>query len=443
MYRMALLIVGLSASWSAALDWPRWFGPKNDGAWHEDGIMAKFPAGGLKPMWSTKIGAGYSGPSMADGLVYVMDRAFADDTVKPTAKLGNSDGKERVLCLDAKTGAIVWKHEYECKYQRISYGFGPRTTPNIVGDKVYTLGTMGDLFCLDAKKGTVLWKKNFVTDFKAPVPIWGWSANMLIDGDNLYALVGGEKRAIVCFDRNQGAEKWGALTTEEIGYAPPVIIEAGGKRQLIVWHSSSINALNPANGDKYWSELYPKDVKPNRPAAPISTPQLANDMLFVTSFYHGPIALKLDPKEPKASVAWRAKTDDYLKVDGLRSLMSTPIIKDGHIYGICRNGELRCQTLDHGKELWNTLEHQGGKEAPFGTAFMVPHKERCFLFCDNGDLVICQLSPKGYKELSRTNVIKPTQPNSGRSVVWSHPAFANKCIFVRNDQEIICVNLAG
>jgi outer membrane protein assembly factor BamB len=443
MYRYPLLLLCVTTPLCSALDWPRWFGPKDDGAWHEDGILTKFPDAGLKPVWKTKIGAGYSGPSMADGLVYVMDRVFGDDNVKPTAKLGNSEGKERVLCLNAKTGAIVWKHEYACKYVKISYGFGPRTTPNVVGDKVYTLGTMGDLFCLDAKKGTVIWQKNFITDFKAPTPIWGWSANVLIDGDNLYSLVGGEKRAVVCFDRHKGTEKWGALTAEEIGYAPPVIVETGGKRQLIIWHSTSINSLNPENGEKYWTEKYPKDVAANRPAAPISTPRFADNKLFITSYYHGPIALNLDPKEPKASVAWRPKSDEYMKVDGLRSLMSTPIIKDGHVYGICRDGELRCQKLDTGEELWNTMEHQGGKKTTFGTSFMIPHKDRCFLFCDNGDLVIAELSPKGYKEVSRTKVIQPTQPNSGRDVVWSHPAFANKCIFVRNDQEIVCVNLAG
>ena len=153
--------------------------------------------------------------------------------------------------------------------------------------------------------------------------------------------------------------------------------------------------------------------------------------------------MKLDTKEPKATVLWRGKTDDSNKVKGLHYLISTPAIKDGHIYGIDRSGELRCCKLDTGEELWNTLEHQGGKPTQFGTTFIIPHKDYFFLFTDAGNLILADLSPKGYREISRAKVIEPTQGNSGREVVWCHPAFANKCIFVRNDKEIVCVSLAA
>jgi len=424
-------------------DWPQWFGPKHDGVWREEGIMEKFPAGGPKQLWKCSIGAGYTGPAVADGSVYVMDRVTEKKIEGNPAKAATTPGKERVLSLDAKTGKEKWAHEYDCTYQRISYPFGPRTTPSIVGDRVYTLGTMGDLRCLDVKNGKPVWTVNFVKDFKAPVPVWGWSSNPLVNGDRIFCLVGGEKQAVMAFDRHTGKALWSALTTDEIGYAPPVIFEIGGKRQLIIWHTESVNSLNPETGEKYWGEKYPRDIRAARPAASISTPRLDGNVLFVSSFYHGPFALKLDSKEPKASVYWRAKTDDPTKVDGLRCLMSTPVIKEGHIYGICRSGELRCCKLETGEQLWESLEHQDGKKAQFGTAFIVPHKDRFFLFTDAGNLIIADLSPKGYREISRAKVIEPTQPNSGRDVVWSHPAFANKCVYVRNDKEIVCVSLAG
>jgi outer membrane protein assembly factor BamB len=423
-------------------DWPKWFGPKGDGIWRETGLLEKFPEGGPKRLWSTKIGAGYSGPSVAGGLVYLMDRETEETSVRPSNKLTTIPGTERVLCLDEKTGKEVWKHVYASKYEKVSYGFGPRTTPVVVGDRVYALGTMGHLFCLDAKTGKEIWAKDFRKEYSAPIPVWGWSSHPMIDGDKLYCLVGGDKRCVMCFDRHTGKELWNALTTDEIGYAPLVIIEAGGKRQLIVWHSESINALNPDTGDKYWTQKYPVDAAPQRPAAPIATPRLVGDLLLISSFYHGPIALKLDAKEPKATVAWRPKTDDFRKVDGITSLMSTPAIKDGHIYGICREGELMCCKLDTGEKVWVSKEVQQGKGKMFGTTFLVQNENRFFLFGDNGDLIIADLSPKGYKELSRANVIKPTQPNSGRDVVWSHPAFANKCVIVRSDHEIVSVSLA-
>jgi outer membrane protein assembly factor BamB len=424
-------------------DWPQWFGPHRDGVWREDGIPDRLPSDGLKPLWKTPLGDGYSGPAVAGGCVYVMDRTSEKAIEGNPAKPVSGDGKERVVCLDAKTGERKWVHEYDCAYKKISYGFGPRTTPTIVGDRVYSLGAMGDLRCLDVATGKLIWSKNFETDLKAPVPVWGWSSNPLVDGDKIICMVGGEKQAVVAFDRRTGEKKWSALTTEEIGYVPPVIFEAGGKRQLIIWHSSSVNSLDPETGEKYWSEKYPRDVTPNRPAAPISTPRLADGVLFVTSFYHGPFALSLDPKVPKATILWRGTTDDANKVKGLRCLIGTPAIKDGHIYGIDRTGELICCELRTGKELWKSLEHQGGKPKMFATAFIIPHKDHFFLFTEEGNLILADLSPMGYKELGRAKIIEPTQANSGRQVVWCHPAFANKCVFVRNDKEIVCVSLAG
>jgi outer membrane protein assembly factor BamB len=424
-------------------DWPQWFGPQRDGVWREDGILDHFPPGGPKQLWKAPLGPGYSGPAVATGFVYVMDREGPQPDLKAPAKGVSGAGKERVVCLNAKTGEQVWVHEYDSTYKFISYGFGPRTTPTVVGDRVYTLGTMGDLRCLEAATGKLVWARNFLTDFKAPVPVWGWSSSPLVDGDKIICLVGGEKQAVVAFDRKTGEKKWSALTTEEIGYAPPVIFEAGGKRQLIVWHSASVNSLDPETGDKYWGEKYPRDVQPNRPAAPISTPRLAGDVLFVSSFYHGSFALKLDPKEPKASVLWRPPTDDANKVKGLRCLISTPAIKGGHIYGVGRSGELRCLELATGKEIWESLEHQDGKPKQFGTTFLIPHRDQCFLFTDAGNLIIADLSPQGYKEIGRAKIIEPTQANYGRDVVWCHPAFASKCVFVRSDKEIVCVSLAG
>jgi len=444
--RHPVLIVGVflaTIPTASAADWPQWFGSKRDGVWREEGILDKFPEGGPKRLWTTPINPGYSGPAVADGFVYVMDRVTEKKPEGNPAKAVTTPGTERVLCLDAKTGKEVWVHEYDCPYQRISYGFGPRTTPTVFGDRVYTLGTMGDLCCLETKTGKPVWTVNFFKDLKAPLPAWGWASNPLVDGDRIICLVGGDKQTVVAFDRHTGKTVWNALTAEDIGYAPPVIFEIGGKRQLIIWHSESVNSLNPETGEKYWGEKYPRDVRPARPPAPISTPRLAGDVLFVSSFYHGPFALKLDTKEPKASVFWRGKNDDPNKVDGLCALINTPVIKEGHIYGLSRSGELRCYKLDTGEQVWESLEHQGGKKLQFGAAFIIPHKDRYFLFTDAGNLIIADLTPSGYREISRAKIIDPTQPNSGRDVVWSHPAFANKCVYVRNDREIVCVGMEG
>src|SRR5687767_3213282 len=137
MFRLVLLsAVLLVPTVAVADDWPQWFGPKRDGVWRVGGMVEKFPAGGPKQVWKAPLGPGYSGPSVAGGRLYVMDRVAAKIEGNPARGI-TGPGKERVLCLDARTGKEVWVHEYDAPYTRISYGFGPRTTPTVVGDRVY------------------------------------------------------------------------------------------------------------------------------------------------------------------------------------------------------------------------------------------------------------------------------------------------------------------
>jgi outer membrane protein assembly factor BamB len=248
---------------------------------------------------------------------------------------------------------------------------------------------------------------------------------------------------VVAFHKDTGKEVWKALTTEEIGYSPPMIYEAGGKRQLIIWLSESLNALDPATGKVYWTQAYPEGVPVQRPAVNIATVRKMNDLLFISSFYHGPMMLKLAADKPEARVLWKGKSNNPAKPDGLHTTMATPFLKDGYIYGTCANGELRCLEASTGKQMWETLAAVGGKPADCGTAFLIPQDDRFVIVNDSGDLILAELSPKGYKEIDRARILEPVQEARGRHVVWSHPAFAHRCVFARNDKEIICVSLAA
>jgi outer membrane protein assembly factor BamB len=427
-----------------ATDWPQWLGEDREGVWRETGLLERFPVSGPKVVWRTPLGTGNSGPAVAEGRVYVMDRqpALGADGKPAPAEKAKSPGKERVVCLGAADGKPVWEHAYDCPYS-IAYRTGPRVTPLVHKGKVYTLGAMGDLYCLDAATGAERWHKNFVEAYKAPAPVWGWAASPLVDGELLYCLVGGEGSAVVAFKKDTGEEVWKALTTEEVGYSPPILIEAGGKRQLIVWHSESVNGLNPATGEVYWTQPYPTEGEPERPAPTISQVRRAGDLLFVTSFYHGPLMLKLATDRPAVTVLWKDKTKKRSKPIGLHCLMSTPVIKDGYIYGICANGELRCCDVKTGDQLWETYDAIGGKKADCGTAFLVPQGDRFVLFNDSGELILANLTPKGYEELDRAQILEPVESSRGRQVVWAHPAFANRCVFARNNKEIVRVSLAA
>ena len=251
------VLSGLAVGVACADDWPQWLGPQRDGIWRETGIVDKFPAGGPTVRWRAPLGGGYAGPAVAGGRVFVTDRVLPEGANNPNDQFKQDAvaGKERVLCFNEADGKLLWTHEYECTYT-ISYPAGPRTTPLVAGGKVYTLGAMGRLCCLDAATGKELWSRELRKDFNIRAPVWGFAGHPLLDGQRLICLVGGDGSTAVAFDKDSGKEIWRALSAKEPGYSPPMIYEAGGKRQLILWHPEALNSLDPETGKLYWSEPF-------------------------------------------------------------------------------------------------------------------------------------------------------------------------------------------
>ena len=427
----ALLALVTLTTPTRAEDWPQWMGPGRDNVWRETGIVASFPKDGPKVLWRIKVANGYSGPAVANGLVYLTDFVADEDTQVDNFKRKLYVGKERVLCLDAKTGDIKWKHEYPCKYD-VSYPNGPRCTPTIGGGKVYTVGAEGNLFCFDAKTGDILWSKSLKDDYTKKAPLWGFSGHPLIDGDRLICLVGGKGSVAVAFDKNTGKEIWKALSAKEPGYAPPVIFETKGTRQLLVWHPESINGLDPISGKVLWS-VEQETVN----GTSIMAPRFLGDQIFIGAWQKKAQMLKVAPDNASAKTVWKGTRDT-----GVYPVNNTPFLEDGHIYGVCTEGQLRCVRMSDGERLWETFAPVSGKEEGSGTAHLVKNGDRFFIFGETGDLVIAKLSPKEYVEVSRTHLVDPTSKAFGRSVAWSHPAFADRCVFARNDRELVCVSLA-
>jgi outer membrane protein assembly factor BamB len=459
---LAVVAVGFLPCTLQAEDWPQWLGPQRDGVWREKGLVDKFPAKGLKVLWKTPIGEGYSGPAVGDGFVYITDRVRAKGVENPSNPFDSStkvEGKERVLCIDQKTGDVVWTHAYDCTYQ-VSYGSGPRTTPVVSGGKVYTLGTMGHLVCVNAKTGKEVWSKDLTKEYNTRVPQWGFAGHPLIDGNRLICLVGGDGSVVVAFDKDNGKELWKALSAREPGYAPPMIYTFGGKRTLVLWSAEAVNGLDPESGKVYWSQPFGSEKVGGGKAQvkagmSIPTPRQIGDDLYVTCFYNGSLMLKVGAAEP--SVLWKRKQPvvdpQPEETEQLHCVMSTPTIRDGYIYGFCSYGELRCLEAKTGKRIWETHAATGGKSLRWGNAFIVQLGEgsdRYLLFNEMGDLILCRLTPEKYIEISRAKILEPTNSMapSGmagvkRFVIWSHPAFANRCVFARNDREILCVSVAA
>lgn len=450
LFRLTVIVSLVVASQTRADDWPQWLGPKRDGVWRETGILEKWPAAGPKVRWRVPISEGYSGPAVAAGKVYITDRVLAKGAVNPDDPFSKKDrvnGTERVLCIDDATGKVLWKYEYDCPYQ-MAYPAGPRTTPVVTADKVYALGAMGDLVCLDVKSGDKVWHKKLAKEYDVPIPQWGFAGNPLVDGQRLICLVGGKGSVVVAFDKDTGKELWKALSDREPGYAPPMIYEFGGVRQLIMWHPGAIDSLDPATGKVYWSQPYGGSAGKFGLKAGLSipTPRKDGDNLFLTAFYDGSLMLKVGGTS--ATVAWRSqgRGEQPGQTEALHSIMPTPIVKDGYIYGVCSYGEIRCLKADTGERVWSTHKYTTGESVRWGNAFLVEQADRVVIFNERGELIIARFTPKGHEEICRAKILEPTNTMAGpkgRRVIWSHPAYANRNVYARNDREIISVSLAA
>ncbi|MEO1525011.1 MAG: PQQ-binding-like beta-propeller repeat protein [Planctomycetota bacterium] len=448
MPRLSLaILLSLITTLARGDDWSGYLGDNRDSVWREDGILSEFPPSGPKLRWSAKVGGGYSGPAVAEGKVFLMDW-IAAPTDGPYKNVNEGSipqntnfvrerrpGTERIHCFREANGELLWKQEYPCHYTSAStYAIGPRCTPTVDGEFVYTFGAEGHLTCLRTNNGEVVWKKDFVDEYKLKVPEWGTAAAPLVDGERLICIVGGPNATCVAFDKRTGKELWRALDARQPGYCAPVIYEFGGQRQLIVWDSDAVSALKPETGELIWSLPFEATF-----AMTIGTPRREGNRLFVMCFNRMSAAIDVAEDGKSANMAWTgdAKT-------GIGGVLNTPFLMDGHIYACGNGGRYTCARLEDGAHVWSSFEPTSGKRpVAWGEAFTIRHQDRFFLANDFGDLILASLSPKGYEEISRAHLIDPTHKVGGRTLVWSHPAFANRSVYVRNDQELRCYSLAA
>ncbi|HEX4129113.1 MAG TPA: PQQ-binding-like beta-propeller repeat protein [Pirellulales bacterium] len=423
--QVAIVLLALGSP-ARADDWPQWRGPTRDGVWHETGIVEKFNDRQIPWLWSTEIGSGYSGPTVAEGRVYVTDRVRQPTQI------------ERVHCFDARDGKKVWSHEYESTYS-IGYEAGPRASVSIDDGRAYALGGMGHLHCYDATTGELHWKHDLNAEYKIRMPIWGISASPLVDGGLVIVQIGGADDAcLVAFDKVTGKQRWRALS-DEASYAAPLVIEQAGKRVLLCLTGNNVVGLEPATGKIHWKVPFP----PRRMVIAISTPVVSGNRVFVTSFYDGSLMVGLDEHRLEAKELWRRMGRDEKMTDALHSIISTPLFLGNYVYGVDSYGELRCLDAATGDRLWTSTA--ATPPARWSTIHMVVNGKQVWMFNERGELLITRLSPQGYEEISRTKLIDPTtdQLRQRGGVCWAHPAYADRCVFARNDKQLVCASLAA
>jgi outer membrane protein assembly factor BamB len=419
-----------------AEDWPQWYGPNRDGVIRQKNLVREIPSTGLKVLWRQPIAGGYSGPSVAGGKVIVTDydKSSGDASNDPGGRRQLS-GQERVLCFDASSGKKLWEYSYPCQYN-ISYPAGPRCNPTISGDSVLALGAEGDLVCLNIVDGSLIWKKSLRDTYQAETPIWGYSAPPLVFENSVITLAGGEGSIVVSLDLKTGNEKWRALSATEIGYCPPQLLERDGIQELLIWTADELCGLDPMTGKVYWQvPLQP------RYGMSIAAPQISGNMLFACGIGDTAAMYRLGKAETAPELLWKGKPKMALYCAN-----STPVFVGNVIYGAdCQTGAMLAVNAKDGSRTWESFAPTTGKpgRASHGTVFLNRYEDLYFLFTETGDFVISKLTPEAYSEIGRTHLLEPTGECFGRNVVWSYPAYANGSLFVRNDKEIICVDVSA
>lgn len=419
-----LVMLGVPAT--AGEDWPQWRGAQRDGVWREDGLTDRFDQPQIPIRWTVPIGSGYTGPTVADGRVYVMDR------------LTDPEQMERVLCFDWQTGEQLWSHAYECAYVGIGYQAGPRASVTIDEGRAYSIGAMGHLFCFDAATGQVHWNRDLNTEYSIRMPNWGIASAPLIEDDLVILHIGGENACLVAFDKISGEERWQALP-DDASYSAPIVVDQAGQRVLVCYTGDRVVGLDPATGELHWQFPHPWE---NWPIA-ISTPVVQDDLLLLSDAHKGSLLLRLLQDRVDIEKVWHRRREEVPNQEALHCLNSTPMIDGAYIYGADSRGVLRCLDLATGEQIWQ--DETATPPTRFGTVHLVQQGDRTWLFNERGELVIGRLTPEGFEELSRAKLIETTteQYRVRDGVTWSHPAFAYQHVFARNDRELLSADLSA
>jgi len=276
------------------------------------------------------------------------------------------------------------------------------------------------------------------------LPVWGLTSSpLVVDGlVVVQAAAGAEGATMLALDQKTGKERWRAFG-DKAGYVSPILIEQGDTSVLVAWTGERIAGLNPATGKVYW-EI---PTRPTRMPINVPSPALNDDgtRMFLSVFYDGSKMLALNAEKPTAELLWKRIGINERKTEALHCMISPPLLRDGHVYGIDSYGQMHCLDAQTGERIWE--DQTAVPEGRWATVFMVRQAatDRVWALTEQGELILARLTPQGYEEISRAKVIEPTTPlrqRPGGAVLWVPPAFADGCLYVRNDKELIKVRIA-
>lgn len=405
-FNLALLI---SAAFFAgtspvrAGDWPQFLGKTRDGVYADPDIASTWPAEGPKVLWKRDVGQGFAGPVVAEGKLVLFHRV---------------DDKERVECLDAKSGAAVWSADYPTTYQD-DFGFdeGPRATPAIADGRIFTYGAEGSLHCWEFKTGKGIWAVDTKKEFDSPKGYFGRACSPLVEGKSVVLNIGARGAGIVAFDVETGKVLWKA-TDDAASYSSPTAAAIHGKRYVLVLTRAGLVALEPQTGKVYFDFHFRSRMDASVNAA---TPLVIDDLIFVSASYGtGAALLRFDEKGPEK--IWAG--------DGILSNhYATCVQAGGFLYGFDGRQEqgpnLRCVEMKTGMVRWS--------EDGFGAGTVTLAGGKLLILTEKGELLVAPATPEGFKPAARAQVL----PFDSRA----YPAIADGLFYARSKDKLVCVDL--
>jgi outer membrane protein assembly factor BamB len=399
----ALLAVAVIAGAAGAADWPQLLGPTRDGHSTEKGLRGTFPREGPPVLWSREVGEGYSSPVIAGGKLFLLHRHGGDEVVE---------------CLDAATGKPAWKYGYACEYDDpFRKGNGPRATPVVAGDRVYTFGVTGVLTCLDRDKGTKVWQRELPRDYTCRPTFFGFGTSPLVEGDLVVVNLGAKGAGIVAFDRKTGKEVWKA-TDHETSYASPLAVTFAGVRHLLFFTREGLVSLDPANGQMRFSKRWRSRMNASVNAA---TPVVRDQEIFLSACYDTGAILLRGGKDSLEEI-WKGD-------DALSCHFSTPVLVGDSLYGFDgrqeEGGRLRCIDWKTGKVRWSA--------DGYGCGSLIAADGKLLVMSEGGDLVLVEPTPEACREKARAHVL--TGP------VRAHLALSDGRLYCRDNRKLVCWDL--
>jgi outer membrane protein assembly factor BamB len=394
---LALFLIFVSPILNAA-DWPQWRGPNRDGISAETGLLASWPQGGPPVIWKTEgLGEGYSSLAIAGGRIYTQ---------------GQRGKQEFVLALDVKSGKKIWETPTSRDF-RNDRGDGPRGTPTIDGDRLYSMTGDGVLVCMDTATGKIIWSQNVAQKYGGEIPQWGYSESPLIDGGRLIVMPGGRGASVVSLSKTDGSLQWKA-GSDRAGYSSAIVVNVGGVRQVIALSAESAIGIEENNGELLW-----RYAKVSNRTANIATPIYRDGETFLSSAYGtGCALLKLGPK---------TMSEVYFSGD-MKNHYSTSVLVGDYLYGYS-DSILTAMQFATGKVAW--------KNRSVGKGSVVYADKKLYLLGEDGVAGLAEATPEGYKEISRFSISKGSLPT------WSPPVIADGRLYLRDQDSLSSYDIKG